>query len=160
LQSANPAVHTTLQLPLEQIANPFAYGPHAIEQLPQWLGSVPRFASQPLDGSRSQSANPARHVNPQTDPEHVGLEFGGVGQARAHAPQFAGSVDVSTSQPSVTTPLQSECGGRHASPHTPTWQLGFALGSAGQTVEQRPQLWTSSERFTSQPLAGLPSQSA
>ena len=74
---------------------------------PQFDTLVGRLTSQPLAALESQFAHPRAQV-PRVHCElaHAALALGNE-QPKAHAPQFATSVVVSTSQPSPTNVLQS-----------------------------------------------------
>jgi hypothetical protein len=69
--------------------------PQASPQSPQ-LVAVVVSTSQPFPGIRSQSAQPASHVNPQVPPMHVRVAFGRFGQFVQLLPHAAGlaSFDV------------------------------------------------------------------
>jgi len=181
---------------------------HAVPQAPQLVLSVAVCTSQPLVGSRSQSAKPeAQAATAQLPPVQVALAWGST-QARPQAPQLSSLVRRLVSQPSLAVPLQSPApslqrttvqapaaqptaaapGSEHTIPHPPQLEgLIAALAQyavapapqvmrgaaqvaphappehtwpAAQALPQAPQLALSVRVSTSQPLAGLPSQSA
>ena len=76
-------------------------------QRPHARTSVRRSTSQPLRGSPSQSAK----FSAQTSPQRPATQLAAVAlmptsQRLLHAPQWAGSVRVFTSQPLVVAPSQ------------------------------------------------------
>jgi hypothetical protein len=80
---------------------------HARPQLPQWSTSLVRSRSHPVIGSMSQSARSGSQVSTHAEPTHMVLANGRPGHAAPHALQCITSAVVSTSQPSVSLPLQS-----------------------------------------------------
>lgn len=79
-QFSNPALHApSAQLPETHAPAAFC-AVHRVPQVPQFAGSVPVAASQPLLGSESQSANPALHEPTVQEPPAVqaGVAFGGL----------------------------------------------------------------------------------
>ena len=100
-QSANPALQlATAQVPLAQ-AGVALFRLQALLQKPQWATDVLVFVSQ--SGFASQSAVGAGHVDvTQVPPWQVWFALHTLPQL----PQFAGSVFVNDSQPSVTSLLQ------------------------------------------------------
>ena len=82
------------------------------------------------------------------------------GHALPHMPQCETAVFTSTSQPFVGLPSQSPNPAAHeVTAQRPIAQAGTALGGL-QTVLHAPQFERSVASSTSQPLSGLPSQSA
>lgn len=82
-----------------------------------------------------------------------------VGQRFPQAPQLFGSLCELTSQPSATTPLQSRKPALQvAIVQVPLTQAAVPL-AAVHLIPQPPQLFTSLPTLTSQPFAGLLSQS-
>jgi hypothetical protein len=71
---------------------------HAVVHDPQCAMSLPTFVSQP-GAPGSQSANGAMHVEPQTPPVQLGIEFGADGHAFGHVPQCKGSLATAVSHP-------------------------------------------------------------
>ena len=110
--------------------------PHA----PQLALSVRVSTSQPLAGSRSQSAKPAAHAaTPQLPPAHVALAWGSA-HARPHAPQLASLVCRLVSQPSLAVPLQSPAPAlQRTTVHAPAAQPLAATPASAQTVSHPPQ---------------------
>lgn len=84
-----PAPHAAPQSPPAHTC-PLA---QEILQLPQFA-LVRRSTSHPFEATRSQSPKPAAQASPHTPAAQVGVAFAAVGQARAHPPQFDGSVAV------------------------------------------------------------------
>jgi hypothetical protein len=101
------------------VALALAGEPHECPHDPQLATSSGRCTSQPSVGTVLQSAKPARHANPHVLAAHAGLACGLGEQLIEHAPQFVGSVVVSTH-----TPLQTECGGAQ---HTPLMHISPAV---------------------------------
>jgi len=98
------AAHEMLHTPAAQLAVPCDVL-QAVEQVPQWTGSVPRSVSQPFATLPSQFANPALQVI-----VHVPLVQPGVPwfelQAFPQEPQLATLVLVLISQPVSASPSQ------------------------------------------------------
>ena len=84
---------------------------------------------------------------------------GGQAHARPQAPQFSRSLAVLLSQPDSYAPSQSEKPSVHASAQVAPMHVAAALSASGQRVPHVPQLSRDVARGTSQPFAGLPSQS-
>lgn len=132
-------------------------GPQLAPHLPQLLGSVSRFASQPFAALPSQLAKPGEQTKPHCPEVQAADAFGGVPQTTPQLPQLRGSTPV------LAHPLA-----QHASPGghgPPPLQLGAVhtppthASPAGQALPHAPQFATLA-RFASQPLNALPSQSA
>ncbi len=112
----------------------------AVPQPPQCALSVPVLTSQPLPGSRSQSAYPiAQDATAHAPPTQLALAWGSA-QARPHAPQCASLAWRLVSHPSPAVPLQSPAPWLHRTTvHAPIAQpLAMAPGSA-QAAAQAPQ---------------------
>ena len=92
LQLVWPAGQRSTQVPLEQVC----VAVHARPQAPQLATLVERFTSQPVVATPSQSAKPVAQVRPQRDAAQVRVALAPVGHEVPQAPQFAGSVAVST----------------------------------------------------------------
>ncbi len=162
-QSAKPALQATkLHALIAHPATALANGPQARPQAPQFCGDVLKLTSHPLASTPSQLPKPALHGPiTQLPPRQLGLEFGAAAQRALHEPQFTGSTSVLTSQPSLGFMLQSASGRTQLpTPHTPALHVGPPPAGTGHTLPQRPQLLREVLRLTSQPLTGLPSQSA
>ena len=97
---------------------------------------------------------------PQSPIAQVGVARGPDGHARPQAPQCAGFVASSTSQPFAPSPSQFEKPALHADPQTPISQRPIAFGADAQAVPQAPQCAGLDASSTSQPFAPSPSQSA
>ena len=80
------------------------------------------------------------------------------GQALPHPPQFAGSLALLTSHPSVARTLQSWKAPLQLNPQVPDTQVVVALVRAGQALPQAPQLELSVAEYTSQPFTVFASQ--
>lgn len=160
LQSAYPVRHTYPQTLDVHVATALGGTAQLVAQLPQWVGSLVVFTSQPFDATPSQLAKPDAQANPHTLPVHVGVALATVGHVFPHAPQLAESLVTFTSQPSRGLPLQFANPDAHTSPHAPARHVAVEFGPKGHTVEQLPQ-WVGSEfRLASQPFDATPSQLA
>jgi hypothetical protein len=91
---------------------------------------------------------------------HAGAALAALAHARPHAPQFATSVFVATSQPFAALASQSAWPAVHTSPHAPAAHVGIELVPLGHAWPHAPQLPVSIAVATSQPLVAAPSQSA
>jgi hypothetical protein len=127
-------------------------------QAPQLFTLVPRFASQPFAGLLSQSAKPAKHVNPHMPVVQVGVAFAGARQTLPQLPQFA-VVSRGASQPSTSMLLQSS---KPAS-HVPSVHMAFVQSAAPfvnmQAFLQNAQ-FCAVPSIVSQPSIGSELQSA
>jgi hypothetical protein len=83
------AVVGQMQLPPEQCFPPV----HTLPQ-PLQFESVPSPTSQPVDALLSQFAKDVVHVSPHAPPAQNAFEFGPLGHALPHSPQFARSFNV------------------------------------------------------------------
>jgi hypothetical protein len=122
-------------------------------QPPQLAASLPRVAvSQPLLASPSQSPKPLAHApTTHADPEHAFTATFESEQALVHEPQWLTSVVSFTQAPvQFVRPLPQVV------VHTP---LEHTV-PPGHTLPHDPQLPPLARTLTSQPFAGLPSQSA
>jgi len=109
-QSPKPVAHDATVHTLAAHAPVALGGAQPRLQAPQWAALVRVSTSQPLLASPSQSAKPARQVEPQAPPAQLAVELAGTGHARMHAPQCAGSVCVLVSQPLAASPSQLALG--------------------------------------------------
>jgi hypothetical protein len=154
-QLVSPAAHTSVHAPMEHTLP----AGHAAGHAPQWAVSVLRFASQPFEAAPSQSPQPAA----QLAMAHAPAVHAAVALARAHArpqaPQWDAAVLVFVSQPSLTSVLQLPRPAAQVMPHAPAAQLA-APPAVLHALVHAPQRAGSVLRFTSQPLAATPSQSA
>ncbi len=129
-----------------------------VPQAPQWVALVPRLVSQPLLGSPSQSPKPslqrARVHAPAAQPATPLATT----HALPQAPQWAGAVASSTSQPLAGSPSQSAKPASQVAPQRESSQVAVACGRAGQALRHAPQWAGLAARSTSQPLAAAPSQ--
>jgi len=122
---------------------------HAVPQAPQLRESLPRDAQVPphIVVPRGQAHAPAAHVPL-------------AGHARPQVPQFETLVAVAASQPLAALPSQSaKPAAQLATAHAPAMQAAVPLAAA-QARPHAPQLPALVRVSTSQPLAGLRSQSA
>jgi hypothetical protein len=120
--------------------------------------------SQPSSGpgaaGRAQLSNPSLHVDAQAPAEHWSDATPAVLQARPQAPQWVTLLPRSASHPFDGTPSQSsKLPVQAATSHTPPRHTGLAFGKL-HAAPHLPQLATPLLVSTSQPLSGLPSQSA
>jgi hypothetical protein len=158
LQSPKPAAHVSTQAPAWHIEVAFTVL-QAMPQPPQFFMSVWRSVSHPFAATPSQSAKPALHEAIAHAPiAHLLVAFASP-QAVLHAPQFCGSVFLSTSHPFEATASQSAKPVAHAAiVQAPLEQADVACASM-QAFMHVPQLLTSLWVFTSQPFCVTPSQS-
>lgn len=147
-------MHALAAQPMVALARAGHAAPHALQCATLDVVSI----SQPSPGSTLQSPCPALQTNPHVDPPHVAVENAGTGQALPHMPQLPTVLDRSVSQPSPARPLQSSYGATHVYEHADPAQPAVAF-ARGAHAEQPPQCSGSLAGVTSQPVAGLPSQS-
>ncbi len=159
-QSPKPAAQVIAQAPARHEALPFVVE-QALPQRPQCEALARVSVSQPLLGLPSQSAKPGLHeATPQRPPAQVAVALGRL-HAAPHAPQWGAAESRSVSQPLDSLPSQSP---RVVGEHTrvdsqrPAAQRAPALGKE-HAVPHAPQCKVFTRVSTSQPLAGLPSQS-
>jgi hypothetical protein len=149
-QSVCPAGHT--HAPATQLCPPA----HARPQAPQSVTSVRSAASQPLTAALSQLPKPAAQRTTTHAP--AAQPFAAV-LARAHTlphdPQFDGSTAVLAQNAPAPAPHVAS-GAAQVVPHTPAEHTR----PAGHAAPHAPQAALSVRVSTSQPLAGLMSQSA
>ena len=120
--------------------------------------SVLRSTSQPVAALPSQLPKFGLQVMLQVPPEQLAVPFVEL-QALGQAPQWLGSVERLASQPFVALPSQLPNPGLHSIPQVPALQLRVPFVEL-HALGQAPQCAGSFVKLTSQPLAGLPSQSA
>ncbi len=128
-------------------------------QAPQSERLVRVSTSQPLAGLPSQSAKPAlQEATRQAPATQAGVALAGR-HTLPQAPQLVALVVTLVSQPLPRAPSQSAKPDAQVMRQTPAAHEGAPLVLL-HTVGQAPQCRGSVPRFTSQPLEGLPSQSA
>ncbi len=132
----------------------------AVPHAPQCETLVRVSASQPLAALLSQSPKPIA----QAATAHWPIVQAAVALARSHrrlhAPQWVALARVSTSQPSLGSPLQSAKPAVQVCSQRPAAQLAVLLGRAVHAVPQVPQCCRLVRVSVSQPLAAMRSQSA
>src|SRR5689334_389071 len=118
--------------------------------------SVVMGVSQPFAAARSQLSKPAWQApRPHVPDEQTDAALGNE-QTWPHAPQFAGSVALPTSQPSLRLLLQSANPAPQALiAQAPLTQATVALGAIPQAVPQAPQFITSLAVAASQPFSTI-----
>ena len=113
----------------------------AVPQAPQLALSVRVSTSQPLAGSRSQSAKPAAQAATTHAPAVQAEVALGRAHTRPHAPQLVASALSSVSHPSVAAPSQSpKPPAQRTTVHAPVAQPWAAAWASAQTVPHAPQL--------------------
>ena len=161
LQFAKPAAHAPAAMvhaPATHACDVTCGRAHAAPHAPQFAALVPRFVSQPLLATPSQSPSPvAQRDTAQDPPAHAATEVPGSAHDVAHAPQLSGSMAV-LAQNGGADPTAGHVARPRAQvvPHAPpehTWP-------AAHVVPQVPQFALSVRASTSQPFDGSPSQSA
>jgi hypothetical protein len=149
-QLPKPVLQVIPHMPLVQVAVPLL-PLHTLPQAPQWVGEDERLVSQPLAALPSQLPKPELQTKPQLPRVQRGIALACAGQTLPHAPQFDGSVCRSTQRPEQKVVGATQRFVHMRDEHTwPTMQAR----------PQAPQWAFETARLTSQPLAGLPSQSA
>ena len=83
--------------------------------LPQWATSEDAFDSQPLEGSKSCSANPSLQFAEQVLELHEATVLSGAGQATLQPPQLFTSLAMLVSHPAAV--VQSAYEDEQAMPH-------------------------------------------
>lgn len=131
--------------------------PHGAPQPPQCSGLSSVLVSQPLFGSLSQSSKPVEHAGMHVPAAQPVVPFALV-QTVPHAPQSV-TVVVLVSQPLTGLVSQSAKPAPHIGMHKPLAHMAVPFGFA-QVVMQLPHVWGCEEVLASQPLVGVPSQSA
>lgn len=155
-QFANPALHTRLQLPREQVALPFVLL-HTVPHAPQWLVLVWVEVSQPLALLPSQLPYPGLHTGEQEPDTHEVVPLG-LTHAAPHAPQLFSDVANVVSQPLTGLASQFPKPEMHEGEQTPEAHEVVPWGLV-QAMPHAPQFAISELVAVSQPLAGLTSQS-
>lgn len=151
-QSANPVSQLPMQTPPPQAGVGTWVLGHEPPQVPQCLGSVAVFTSQPLVGSPSQSAYGALQEVMVHWPPGQATEALGSAHDRPHAPQFW-VVSSAVSHPSSfprSSRLQSPKPGLHSIAQVPASQIGTPFApesSVLQTFLAQPQCCGSDVRF-------------
>lgn len=137
-QRWNPALQMKAQAPPAQLAVPFTGDVQRVSQRPQVAGAA-RSASQPLEGSPSQSAKPARQRKPQRIPSQVLSAFAAVGHGEHEVPQPMVEVVEMHALPQRWSPALQ------AKSHVPPAHVGEEpIGPAGQGVQRLPHVLGSS----------------
>jgi hypothetical protein len=158
LQFLNVPVHVKPQAPPVQSVVAFARAGQTVPQALQLATLVAVSISQPSAAVPLQSRKAPVQVKPHDEPEQAGVLFARDGQALPHPPQFAGSLALLTSHPSVARTLQSWKAPLQLNPQVPDTQVVVALVRAGQALPQAPQLELSVAEYTSQPFTVFASQ--
>jgi hypothetical protein len=123
----------------------------SVGQVPQWLGSVCRFASQPFATVPSQLANPVLQLEmAQALATHDDVALARL-QVLPQVPQFEVVVRRSVSQPFTALASQLPKFALQVMPHAPALQVGVPLVEL-QTVPHAPQFEVLILRSTSQPF--------
>lgn len=168
VQSSYPDAHVGLQTPPLQASVCTLDELQTCPQAPQLLVSVPVLVSQPSSsaGARGwvQLAHPLEQVESQRPAEHEADETWPVAHFRPHAPQLLALDASSVSQPSSAVgavgDTQSPYPGLQLGLQTPALHDCDVVLFVEQLRLHAPQLLESIWMLVSQPLAGLPSQSA
>ena len=159
LQSSRLNMHVCTQVPLLQLPNCVEVALHAVPQVPQFV-LVLRAVSQPSATMPLQSPHPAAHEPMAHAPAAHDAVACGSEQTVPQVPQFAGSLEIATSQPFAAVPSQFARPALHA-PRTHAPALHVALAPVNvHTRAQEPQLFGSDAVARSHPLLALASQSA
>jgi hypothetical protein len=156
LRSSPSRVHC----PAQRVA-PFE---HAVAQAPlahTWPAAHARPHAPQLAVSRARAAQVPPHiVVPSGQAQAPAAQVPLVGQARPHMPQFWTLLAVATSQPLAALPSQlAKPAAQVATAHAPAAHVAAPLGAA-HVRPHIPQFAALVRVSTSQPLPGLPSQSA
>ncbi len=160
LQSPNAGLQVNSQVPARQSGVAFARAGQRLAQDPQCATSSRSDASHPLISIVSQLSKPAAQASrTQLDARQSVVALLRV-QLRRHPPQCAGATRVSTSQPLARLPSQSAKDAAHAVyPQAPLTHDAVALNGM-HAARHMPQFGRLVRVSTSQPFAGMPSQSA
>ena len=140
---------------------PLVIAAHALLQSPQFATLELVSTSQPSFAMPLQSLKGALHEpTPQAPIAHPGAPLATAAQTVPHALQFIASLERLTSQPSLGFLLQSANGALHEPmAQTPCAHDATPFCAGGQALAHIPQFFGSLPLSTSQPFAGLPSQS-
>lgn len=148
----------TLHAPTVHDGVPFATA-QTTPHVPQLVVDALVLVSQPSTTLPLQLPKPALHApTAQLPLLHAGVPFAVV-HTSPQVPQFEVEMLVFTSQPSAVLPLQLPKPVSQPMPHVPAEHIASPLMLL-HTVAQVLQCAGSVSRFTSQPLARLPSQFA
>ena len=123
---APPQLDTQLRAPSDAVWQRLRGASQRVVHEPQEV-AAPRLASQPLPALPSQSAKPAAQVPAQVPCSHLMDWFTPARHAAPHAPQFAASRLVSTSQPLRRSPSQSAVAPVQRSAQAPSTQVVWGL---------------------------------
>lgn len=156
-QLPKPELHEMLQLPVVHDGVPL-FVLQAAPHDPQWLVLLDRLVSQPFTTLPSQFPKPELQVMPQDPATQLAVPLA-VLQAAPQAPQWLVLVLMLTSQPLAALASQLPNPELQAMPQTPAVHDATPFVEL-QAFPHAPQLATLEFRFTSQPLAALPSQLA
>ena len=161
--AAGHVAHVLLQsiVPTGQLLQTLAPQPagQLEPHMPQFFASLDVLTSQPFEARPSQFAKGAVHVGWEQAEETQRSVPPLMLHALPQALQFAGSLDVSTSQPFAGFPSQSALGGVHVSTQALFAQVSVPP-AAVQVFPHCEQLFMSLVVLTSQPLEASLSQSA
>ena len=138
MQSPNPLSQVVPQVPPLHSGTTCGLA-HRAPHAPQFAAEVPRWTSQPLPGSPSQSPKPAAHPRMHVPPVHVAVAFEPAAHDVPQVPQFVLDAAVLVSQPLLRLPSQSANPGLHVwNMHVEIAQRVVAFGRAHVTP-QAPQ---------------------
>jgi hypothetical protein len=101
-----------------------------------WAVSV----SHPFVALPSQLPRPIAQVKPQVPDVQVGTAPATAAQGRLQAPQWAGEVRRSTSQPLAALPSQLAKPAMQVKPQARPSQVGVALATSGHGSQRVPQV--------------------
>jgi hypothetical protein len=125
-----PVLHTGVAPELSQNGAALV---QTVVHAPQ-CADVRRSASQPLAGSRSQSAKPGLHVNAHAVPSHVAVALAGAAQGAHALPQVATELLV------THVPPQSWKPALHCDPQRTPSHVAVALAGAPQGAHAAPHV--------------------
>jgi hypothetical protein len=159
-QFKKPLAHRIPHTPPLQVADAFGDVGHTVPHVPQFSGLTVVLISQPLARSRSQSLKPGPQTSVHIPAVHTGVALVPPVQIVPQPPQLFRSLPMFVSHPFSDDESQSANPALHTVPHVADAQIADALVAPGQVVVHVPQCVALVARFTSQPFARLPSQSA
>jgi hypothetical protein len=139
LQLAKPDKQVMPHVDDAQVRVAFARVGQALPHAPQWSTALRVSISQPSVAMPLQSPKPVLQRNPHALAVQVAVAFARPGQALPQAPQCEREVRVSTSHPSVATPLQLPKPALQLMPQALDWQVALAFARLGHTVPHAPQ---------------------
>jgi hypothetical protein len=153
MQSAKPALHVPLQVPLPHVRVAMLLLEHTVPQPPQLFGSVPVLISHPsVCLLLLQSAKPEVHVPLQLPLPHVRVAMLLFEHTVPQPPQLFASVTVLISQPSVRLLLlQSAKPALQLPLQSPAAQVRVDMLLFEHALAQVPQLSALVVRLISQP---------